>query len=179
MTFVDRLKRKDVFWMVSGAADIKPTIYYQKRKSIAIGRSMDSLMCRNELRRRIVVLARNLSYSIYQLGLNPTGYYFGIGYDVGAYQKVSFTQKRIFSEKLLRELALETIEELDVFKQYGIKFITLRCFNFSTHKTVFNLLTFSQDKESNHLYRAVSYIRERHGIDYLKSGVELMDYLEN
>jgi DNA polymerase IV len=169
---------KDIFWLVSGVRDVDPTIYYQKRKSIAIGRTMDALMNRDEVRRRIVVLARNLSFTIYKLGINPTGYYFGIKYDIGGYNKVSFTERRVFSEKLLRELALATFEELDTIKHYGITFITLRCFNFANHKTTYNLLTYKEDREASHLYKTLCEVRECFGIDYMKSGVELMDYLE-
>jgi DNA polymerase IV len=179
VTFVDRLKRKDIYWLVSGTGDINPAIYYQKRKSIAIGRTMDAVMNRAEVKRRIIVLARNLSFTISQLDINPTGYYFGLRYDVGGYNKVSFTSRRVFSEKLLRELALETFDKLDNLKHYGITFITIRCFNFANHKTIYNLLTCDEDCKANKLYLMLSRVRKRHGIDYIKSAIELIDYVDS
>ncbi len=67
--------------------------------------TLKPLYDRNEIYRRVIILARYLSYTITKLNLNPTTFYFKIRYEYGIKNSQSITENRLFNEKFLIDLA--------------------------------------------------------------------------
>lgn len=162
---------KDIYNLVCGINDtvIHP---HRERKSIGIGRTFDPITNREEFRRRCVILAKHLSYTVARLEARPTTFYFVIRYDSGAKSKISLSEKRLFSEKFFKELALKHLTELDIYRTDAITYIGMSASNFATHKTVFSLLDFETDQKFEKLLNASTKIREKYGIDALSWGSE-------
>jgi len=143
------------------------------RKSIGISRTFDAIRESGEVRRRVVIMARHIVYMVIGLEVNPTTYFLKINYEYGTKRKMSRTVDRIFSENLFREQLLEMYDEVAHSSLGAIK-LTLNVSNFTNqqHKTL-SLLDLKEDMERANLTKEIQGLRDRFGIDIVKSGVEL------
>lgn len=143
------------------------------RKSIGISRTFDSIRDSGEVRRRVVIMARHIVYMVMDLKVNPTSYFLKINYEYGTKRKMSRTIDRVFSENLFREQLLEMYDEVAHHSLRAIK-LTLNVSNFTNqqHKTL-SLLDFKEDMERAKLTKEIQGLRDKFGIDIIKSGVEL------
>ncbi len=154
--------------------DNEPIVPYTPRKSIGISRTFDSLKCRGEIRRRVVILARNLAYSIIKLELNPTTYFLKIKYEDFLRAKQRVTIDRIFSERFLKSLMLKIFNEIDIYPAHKIKYIGISVSNFMEYKQKpFNLLTYEQDAKFNKIGNSIQLLRDKYGIDVVKNACEI------
>lgn len=141
-----------------------------KRQGIGISRNFASISSRDEVYRRVGILARYLSFTITKLNLNPTSFYFKLRFDGGLKNSCSITQSRLFNERFLIDLSLKMIKKLDIYKNSKIHYIGINVSNFATkknHKT-FSLLEYEKDKKLSNLNLHVSQMREKYGIDIIK-----------
>ena len=92
--------------------DNERVIPYSDRRGIGISRNFKAIIDRNEIYRRVMILARYLSYTITKLNLNPTTFYFKIRYEYGIKNSQSITENRLFNEKFLIDLAKFMIKKL-------------------------------------------------------------------
>jgi DNA polymerase-4 len=157
---------KDIHRLIYGEEDGRITPF-RERKSIGIGRTFDAVSCRSEFARRAMILARHLSYTIARLGVRPITYHFSIRYESGARSAASFSYKRLFNEKFFKDMALLRLRELDIYATDAITYIGMSASNFATHKTVFSLLEFDNDRRFERLLGASTKIRDKYGIDAL------------
>ncbi|HHD75668.1 MAG TPA: DNA polymerase IV [Campylobacterales bacterium] len=143
------------------------------RKSIGISRTFDPIHDTNEMRRRVVIMARHIIYLVYKQQVNPTTYYLSIRYQYGIKKKCSRTLHRIFSESLFKNELIAMYNEI-AFKNAGAIKLTLNVSNFTQqqHETL-SLFEFETDLEKAKLSQNIQRLRERFGIDIVKSGVEL------
>lgn len=97
-------------------------IPYSDRRGIGISRNFKAIIDRNEVYRRVMILARYLSYTIAKMGLNPTTFYFKIRYEYGLKNSQSITENRLFNERFLIDLAKSILNEklLKVRDKYGV-----------------------------------------------------------
>jgi len=143
------------------------------RKSIGISRTFDPIRESEEVRRRVVIMARHIVYMTMGLGVNPTTYFLKISYEYGTKRKSSRTVDRLFSEALFREQLLEMYDEI-VHQGLGAIKLTVSVSNFTEHhRKTLSLLDFSEDQERVNLSKEIQGLRDRFGIDIIKSGVEL------
>ena len=161
----------DIRRLIHGLADDRITPFHD-RKSIGIGRTFDPVTCRNEVWRRATILAKHLSYTIDRLEARPTTYHFKIRYESGGKSSASFSEKRLFSEKFFKDLALEKLKKLDTYPTDAVTYIGLSASNFASRKTVFSLLEFEKDRRFAKLLNASTKIRDKYGIDALSWGSE-------
>jgi len=162
---------KDILGLIYGLDTTIST--YHKRKSIGISRTFDPIADREEVMRRARVLVRHLSYTIAKLRVNPTTFYFKIRYDVGLKSKISFTRDRIFSEKLLQEMAEDTFKKLDIYHSQPIMFLAISTSNFTNDRLkTLSLIEYEKDKKSRQLYEASSKIRNKYGVDAIVTASE-------
>lgn len=63
--------------------DNEKIIPYSDRRGIGISRNFKTILNRDEVYRRVMILARYLSYTITKLNLNLTSFYFKIRYEYG------------------------------------------------------------------------------------------------
>ena len=118
-------------------------------------------------------MARHIVYMVMGLEVNPTTYFLKINYEYGIKKKSSRTVDRIFSENLFREQLLEMYDDIVHHSLRTVK-LTLNVSNFTNqkHKTL-SLLDLEEDMEKANLTKEIQSLRDRFGIDIIKSGVEL------
>lgn len=166
---------KELYQKICGS-DHEPIVANQERKGVGISRNFKPILSRIELHRRVTILARYLSHTIFKLGLNPATFYFRIKYDFGLSQKISVTHHRLFNERFFIDLALSTIRELDRYPSYKVGKITMSASNFITpnNRKTFSLLEYANDQKMATLNGVLLQIREKYGVDMVRYGSETM-----
>lgn len=144
-----------------------------ERKSIGISRTFDAIYDSNEIKRRIMIMARHIIYMVMAIEVNPTSYYLKVGYEYGLKFKKTLTVDRMFSEKLFKLMLGEMFQEIVQTKRGAIK-LTLSVSNFSSqHKKTLSLLDLDGDLNAYYLSKEIQKLRERFGLDILKTADEL------
>jgi len=144
-----------------------------ERKSIGISRTFDAIHDADEVKRRIVIMARHIVYMVMAIEVNPTTYYLKINYEYGVKVKKSLTIDRIFSETLFKSILTEMYAEMAHFEKGAIK-LSLNVSNFtSQHKKTLSLMDLDEDIHDNKLSKEIQKLRERFGLDIIKTGDEL------
>jgi DNA polymerase-4 len=144
-----------------------------ERKSIGISRTFDVIDDVGEVKRRIMIMARHIIYMVMALDVNPTSFYLKIGYEYGIKGKKTLTVNRMFSETLFKSILSEMYDEIVEVNKRVIK-LTLNVSNFSTlHKKTFSLMNIEEDMDNHTLSIEIQKLRERFGLDIIKTGDEL------
>ncbi len=105
--------------------------------------------------------------------VNPTTFYFKVNYEYGAKVKKSEAVNRIFSEHLFKDMLIQMHNEIKIEYKGAIK-ISVNVSNFtSQHRKTLSLLDIDKDMEENKLNKEIQKLRERFGLDILKTGNEL------
>ena len=142
------------------------------RKSIGISRTFDVIDDVDEVRRRIMIMARHIVYIVMKSGVNPTTYYLKINYEYGVKAKQSMTIDRVFSETLFKSSLSQMYQEI-VLNKGAIK-LSLNVSNFTNqHKKTLSLMDLDEDIAHNKLTLELQKLRERFGLDIIKTGDEL------
>ncbi|HHH72677.1 MAG TPA: DNA polymerase IV, partial [Sulfuricurvum sp.] len=147
----------------------------QSRKGIGMSRSMDRpIRERAEFYRRVRVMVRHWAHTIARTGVNPTTFFFSIGYEGRLRSKKQYTIYRFFNEQFILTFALEKFRELDIYPGVSIVYIAMSATKFLHHdpKAV-ELFTFEQDRKMQRLDRAVMKVRERYGMDMVRRAAEM------
>ncbi len=152
--------------------DGEPVLRDSPKKSMGISRTIDPILDRSQIRRRILILARYLAYNLVKLHLYPTTIHLSIKYDFGAKSKAHTKLHRLFSEKLLIETALELLEKADIYPHSAIVRLSLRGSDFYKQQS-YDLLNYPIDRKLHRLLDATKKIRQKYGINELRWGVEL------
>ena len=143
------------------------------RKSIGISRTFDPISDTNEIKRRIMIMARHITYLVMQIEVNPTTFYLKVNYEYGVKVKKSETVNRIFSEHLFKTILSEMYNEI-VLPDKGAVKISVNVSNFtSQHKKTLSLLDIDDDMEEKKLSQEIQKLRQKFGLDILKTGNEL------
>jgi len=142
------------------------------RKSIGISRTFDSIHDIHEIRRRMMIMARHIVYMAMKIEANPTSYYLKIHYEHQTKVKQSMTVNRLFSEALFKSTLSQMYEEI-ALERGAIK-LTLNVSNFSSQNTkTFSLMDLDEDIKQHALSTKLHNLRERFGLDIIKTGDEL------
>ncbi len=144
-----------------------------ERKSIGISRTFDNILDANEVIRRIMILARHIVYMVGKIEVNPTTYYLKINYTYNRKAKQSRRVHRVFSESLFKHTLLEMYDEMHLNNASIIK-LSLSVSNFShqIHQAV-SLIDLESDMQEAALTKEINRMRDRFGIDIIKTGLEL------
>ena len=144
-----------------------------ERKSIGISRTFDVISQSDEVKRRILIMARHIVYMVMELEVNPTSYYLKINYEYGEKVKKSETVNRIFSESLFKKTLTQMYDEIAVKHKGAVK-LTLNVSNFTQqhHKTL-SLMDIDNDMAEKGLSKNIQSLRERFGLDIIKTAAEL------
>jgi DNA polymerase-4 len=144
-----------------------------KRKSIGISRTFDAISDAEEIKRRIMIMARHIHYMVMEIEVNPTSYYLKINYEHGVKSKKTLTVDRIFSEKVFKKSILDMYEEIVHTNKNAIK-LSMNVSNFSSDKLkTLSLLEFEYDKDTQKLNKSIHVLRDRFGLDIIKTANEL------
>ncbi|MCK4875758.1 MAG: DNA polymerase IV, partial [Sulfurimonas sp.] len=164
---------KELYARVSGISDA-PITTKHKRKSIGISRTFDPIFCRDELKRRVHVLARHLSFAILKLDVIPTVFHLGIAYEMNQKSHKNISLAEIFTEKKFDSLCLSLFNEADIHRRLHVIRISINCSSFTRDsKKELSLIGFANEARMKKLTEYSQELREKHGIDILKWGSEL------
>ena len=175
-------KRMFYYWGTSGkqlfhrieGTDGEQVNPYRERRSIGISRNFQPIKDREEIMRRAMILARHLAHTITKLGVNPTTFYFKLRYDYGESFKVSVTHNRLFNERFMLDLTLETIKRLDTYQNAKIVYLGISASNFTNAKLkTFDILNEEADKKMASLLKSETKLRDKYGIDVVRIAGEL------
>jgi len=143
------------------------------RKSIGISRTFDAISNADEIKRRIMIMARHIVYMVMAIEVNPTSYYLKIGYEYGVRSKKTLTVDRVFSEKLFKSTLSQMYKEIAQRDKGAIK-LTLNVSNFSSqHKKTLSLLALDEDISEQVISQKMHILREKFGLDIIKTADEL------
>ncbi|QOP46385.1 Y-family DNA polymerase [Sulfurimonas paralvinellae] len=145
-----------------------------KRKSIGISRTFDPLFDRNELRRRVHILARHLSFAILKLDVIPTVFHLSIHYEMNQKSHINISRAEIFTEKKFDALCLEMLHQADKHRRLQVIRLSINCSSFTKHsRKELSLIGFEDEQKMHNLSKQVQKLREKYGIDTIKFGSEM------
>jgi DNA polymerase-4 len=144
------------------------------RQSVGISRTFDPITDPGEVRRRIMVMARHVAYITLKLGANPTRYFLKINYASGLRVKEGVRVERIFSESLLKAELSRLFEHLHRPGEGAVK-LSLSVSDFThLHPRTLSLLDLEADRRARAITEKMQQIRERFGLDAIRTGNELL-----
>jgi len=146
----------------------------QSRKSVGLGRSFDPETNRTEIRRRITILCRHLSFLTLKGKHKPMTYSINLRYQYGEKAKDYINTNRGFSELYFKQEMIKLFDNIDTHKSHAIIQLNMTLSNFSENKpTTMNLLSYEEDEKQNNLTQSMQKLRNKFGIDIIKSAGEL------
>jgi DNA polymerase-4 len=164
---------KELYKRVNAQSDtpIKPK---QERKSIGISRTFDPLFDRKEIKRRIYILARHLSYAIFKLNVIPTVFHLSIHYTMGQKSHINISKAEIFTEKKFNALCQEMFEKADSQRRLHLIRLSISCSSFTKHsRKELSLIGFEEERKMHVLTQSTQKLREKYGMEALRFGSEL------
>ncbi len=144
-----------------------------ERKSIGISRTFDPIDDPDEVRRRVMILARHIAYIVQGMEVNPTVYHLKINYQYGLRVKKSQRVERLFSEILYKRILSQMYDEISRPDQSAIK-LSLSVSDFTTqHPRTLSLLELESDQKARSISENIHKVREKFGLDVLRTANEL------
>jgi len=164
---------RELYLRIRGT-DNERVIPYSNRKGIGISRNFKAILERDEIGRRVMILARYLSYTITKMRLNPTTFYFKIRYEYGVKNSQSITLNRLFNEHFMIELAQSMIQQLDIHPYFKIHYIAISASNFANSHNLktFCLIEYDKDVKFAALNEKLLKVRDKYGVDIVRYGRE-------
>ena len=163
----------DTYNRVCGIKDSKLNITKEK-KSIGIGRSFDVVFSRDELKRRVIILSRYLSFIVKKDGHNPLSFQIQIKYESNIKTKAQENSNKIFNEFDFKNSIINLFMQADKHRNHGVVQLYITVFNFAKKgEHTYNLFEYEDDLKKDKLSKNIQNLREKFGIDILKSAFEL------
>ena len=145
----------------------------EPKKSIGLSRTFDAIYDYNEIKRRVLIMARHIAYMVNKSKVNPIRFELKINYSDGSKRKDGIRVERTFNEQLLKEslgILLKNIWQ----NNRGVTKIRVSVSNFSNNKKrTLSLIDIDKDLKQQKLDTAISKLRNSFGIDILKNGNEI------
>jgi DNA polymerase IV len=165
----------DLYNRVCGIRDTKLTIEREK-KSIGIGRTFDVIFDRVELKRRVMILCRYLCFLVKKANVNPLTYAILIRYEYRVKSKDYVNVNRIFNEMDFKNEMVKLFDKTDNHKTHGIIQLNITVSNFAkVNEYTYNLFEYESDTKKRALTNQMQKLRNKYGIDIIKSGFEIND----
>ena len=164
---------QELYKRVNGTSDA-PIITSSQRKSIGISRTFDPLHDRTELKRRVHVLARHLSFAILKLEVIPTVFHLSIAYEMNQKSHKNISLAEIFTEKKFDSLCISLFHEADIHKRLHVIRLSINCSSFTRDsKKELSLIGFCDEQKMKKLTDSTQSLREKYGIDAIKWASEM------
>lgn len=146
----------------------------KESKSIGMGRTFDPLHDRQEIKRRLIILARYLSFLVLKKNVNPQSFFIKIQYEFNSKSKATVHSNRLFSEQYFKDLVLELFLKNDIHPTHSIVQLNLTVGQFIENKMdSFNLFEYEEDLKKKNLNEKLQGLRDKYGVDIIKSAKEL------
>jgi len=147
---------------------------YDNRKSIGIERTFDAIDSREELKRRVVILCRYISFLVKKQKVNPQTFFLKIQYEYKVKSKNYIQTNRLFSELYLKQTLLELFTKTDIHLTHKVVQLNIAVSNFNEHNPKsYDIFNYEEDLKQNKLNNTLQELREKFGVDIVKSGVEI------
>ncbi|WP_428026928.1 DNA polymerase IV [Arcobacter sp.] len=154
--------------------DKERTLTRNSKKSIGIGRTFDPVQDRNEIKRRIVILCRYLSFLVFKEKVTPQTFFLKIRYDYKSKSKDYINTNRLFNEKYFKDAILLLFKKIDIHPTHYIIQLNLTVSNFvENNNHSFNIFEYENDKKNLELASKINDLRDKYGIDIIKNAIEL------
>lgn len=164
---------KELYRRVTGESDAAIQTS-TRRKSIGISRTFEPIYDRAELKRRVHVLARHLSFAILKLEVIPTVFHLSIHYEMQQKSHKNISLCEIFTEKKFDALCIKLFLEADVYRRLHAIRLSINCSSFTREsKKELSLIGFAEEQKMHQLTLQTHKMREKYGLDTLKWGSEL------
>lgn len=164
---------KELYKRVNGESDGEIQTNH-RRKSIGISRTFDPLYDRAEIKRRVHILARHLSFAIQKLEVIPTVFHLSIAYEMGKKSHKNISLSEIFTEKKFDSLVLTLFNEADIYKRLHVIRLGINSSSFTRDsRKELSLIGFEEEQKMKALSQETQKMREKYGIGVLKWGSEL------
>jgi len=146
----------------------------EDKKSIGIGRSFDPEMNREEIKRRLIILCRHLTFIAHKGNHKPTSFGLKIKYQYGATSNDTINTNREFSEQNFKTEIIKLLTKVDTHPSHAITqlSISLGSFQENSQKT-FDIFNYEEDSKLSSLSNSMQKLRDKFGVDIIKSGSEL------
>jgi len=165
---------KQLYHRVTGTDNEKISLHKASSQSIGLGRTFDPELSRDEIKRRLTILCRHLSFLALKDNHNPMTFSLKIKYQYGAKAKDSINSNRIFTEQHLKEEMIKMFMHIDNHLSHAIVQINITLSNFQENNpTTLNLFTLNEDTKQKKITESLQKLRNKFGIDIIKSGGEL------
>jgi len=164
---------KELYKRVNGESDGEIETN-RERKSIGISRTFDPLFDRGELRRRVHILARHLSYAVFKLDVIPTVFHLSIHYEMNQKSHINISKAEIFTEKKFDTLCLQLFIKADIHPRLQLIRLSINCSSFTKHsRKELSLIGFEEEQKMHTLSKTTQMLRQKYGLDVVKFGSEL------
>jgi len=164
---------KQLYHRVTGTDNEKISMHKVASKSLGLGRTFDPELNRDEVKRRITILCRHLSFLALKDNHNPMTFSLKIKYQYGDKAKDSINSNRTFTEQHLKEEMIKMFMHIDKHLSHAIVQINITLSNFQKNKpTTLNLFTLEDDTKQKKITEFMQKLRSKFGIDIIKSGGE-------
>ncbi|PLY07796.1 MAG: DNA polymerase IV [Arcobacter sp.] len=149
-------------------------IKHRDKKSIGIGRTFDMIYDRNELIRRVIILSRYLCFLVKKADVNPLTYAIKIKYESNTKSKNYVNVNRIFNEEDFKFNMKKLFIQNDIHPSHGVIQLNLTVSNFTKPKEfTYNIFEYEGDIKKRELSNKLQKLRDKFGIDIIKSASEL------
>jgi len=143
------------------------------KKSIGLGRTIDPIKNRKEIKRRINILCRHLAFLAHKNKHQAMTFSLNIKYQYGQKVKDHINTNRIFSEQNLKKQIILMFDTIDIHKTHSIIQLNITLSNFQNNKsTTLDLFNYEQDKKLLSINKSMQKLRDKFGIDIIKHGSE-------
>ncbi len=151
-------------------------VLQRDKKSIGIGRTFDPIYDRNELKRRVIILSRYLSFLVKKAEVNPQTYAIKIKYESKIKSKAFINVNRIFNESDFKFNMQKLFLHNDTHRSHGVIQLNLTVYNFSNPKDfTYNIFEYENDVKKRELSNQIQKLRDKFGIDIIKNASELKE----
>jgi len=169
----------DLYNRVCGINDTQ-LIQQRDKKSIGIGRTFDPIYDRQELLRRVIILSRYLCFIVKKSDVNPLTYAIKIKYESNTKSKNYVNVNRIFNESDFKAKMKTLFLENDIHPTHSVVQLNLTVSNFSKPKEfTYNIFEYEEDIKKRELTNKLQSLRDKYGVDIIKTASELKEKLTN
>ncbi len=146
----------------------------EAHKSIGLGRTFDPEINRDEIKRRITILCRHLTFLALKMQHSPLTYSLKIKYQYGDKSKNFINNNRTFTEQHLKQEMVAMFDKIDNHPSHAVVQVNITLSNFQETKSVtMDLFTLEDDTKQSKLTASMQKLRNKFGIDIIKSGGEM------
>ncbi|MDH4944521.1 DNA polymerase IV [Sulfurimonas sp. C5] len=164
---------KELYKRVNGEVDGEIQTK-RERKSIGISRTIEPIFDRVELRRRVHILARHLSFAIMKLDVIPTTFHLSIAYELSQKSHANISLAEVFTDKKFDTLCIDLFTQADTQRRLRVIRLSIQAGNFTKHsKRELSLLNFFDEQKMHRLTLSSQLLRQKYGIDAVKWGSEM------